>query len=161
MGGESKSEQHSSIMPCLKEPDVRFSLAAGTAIIRIYQTLAFVLVPLSLAGFVLAIVKAGKKQAGFRFLALSMAMMAFSAFAFVFGVAWFSEWIGTGAMAVYTVGAVPVIQVFEVLGVYCFAKVFREGANIHHSALCPLMISNSATGKAVANNSSIIGSHFL
>ena len=103
----------------MQTPGTQFSLKAGTAIINIYQAMAFGLLPLSLLGFVLLIMHTlGKRRDGSRFLLLSMAMLAFSAFAYILGVAWFSDWLGKGAMAVYAVGAIPVIQLLEILGIY-------------------------------------------
>jgi len=106
-----------------EQPDIRFALSAGTAVITAYQSAAFVLFPLSIAGFILLIIFAIRKTKGSSlFLLYLMPILALTAAAQIFSAAWFAEHIREMAMLGYTAGAVPVIQVFEILGVYTLVR---------------------------------------
>jgi hypothetical protein len=119
--------------------DTQRALAASAAIIKFYRVAAIVLIPISVIGLALllrAVIRkktqhAEKSKSGF--LLLAMGMLAFSSVVFIFGVAWFSEWIGTGAMTVYAVAAVPAIQVFELIGVFTAVQTVKEKVLAHDS----------------------------
>jgi len=105
------------------QPSVRFSLAAGTAIIKIYQIAAIVLMPLSCIGFVMLIIFALRKTKRSSLYTLYlMTMLGFTAGVHIFAAAWFTEHIRDMAMLGYTMGAIAVIQLFYILGVYTFFK---------------------------------------
>ena len=103
---------------------VKFSLAAGTVIIKAYQGAAFALLPLSLLGFILLIIYAVRKTkwSSLYFIYL-IAFLALTAFAQIFAAAWFTEEIRDMAMLGYTAGAVPVVQLVEILGVFALFKI--------------------------------------
>jgi hypothetical protein len=67
------------------------------------------------------------KQALYGF--VSMGMLLLSALALLAAVAWFSEWLDASFLNVYSVGAVPAIQLFELLGVYAVARKIKSCYN--------------------------------
>jgi len=106
-----------------EQQGVRFALSAGNAVIAAYQGAAFVLFPLSIAGFILLIIFTIRKTRGSSlFLLFLMAILGLSAIAQIFAAAWFSGFLNDMFMLGYTAGAVPVIQVFEILGVYTLVR---------------------------------------
>jgi hypothetical protein len=106
-------------------------------IIKVYQFIGIPLFILSLLGFVLCLIGIfikGKRDRLSVLKAVFMATMLVTAFAVIFGISWFSEFMmesGVTAsyvhsMKFYGVGAVPCISMFEIFGLCILYKYLES-----------------------------------